>query len=249
MLLHLCTWPEVETYLARSKGVLVPIGSTEQHGPSGVIGTDAICAEAIARGAGEAAGALVGPTIAIGMAQHHMAFAGTMTLRPETLLAVLVDLLGSLARHGFRHCFVVNGHGGNMATLMTAFSEVYARSSLGLTAGPATLRCRLRNWWSPPAVTALQKELFGDGDGSHATASEISLTAYTLPDSVRPALLDPKVAPPGRGFTDAEDFKRRHPDGRIGSDPSLVSAAAGERLFQAAVEGLAEEYRSFLDDD
>lgn len=249
MLLERCTFEDVSAYLRASTGVILPVGSTEQHGPSGLIGTDSLCAEAVARGLGERTRAMVTPTLNFGMAQHHMAFAGTMTLRPETLLAVLVDLLGSLARHGFRHCFVVNGHGGNMATLMAAFSELYARSSLGLTSGPATLRCRLRNWWSPPAVTALQKELFGDGDGSHATASEISLTAYTLPDSVRAALLDPKVAPAGRGFTDALDFKRRHPDGRIGSDPSLVSAAAGERLFQAAVQGLAEDYRSFLTED
>ena len=50
MLLHLCTWPEVETYLTRSRGIIFPIGSTEQHGPTGLIGTDAICAEVVARG-------------------------------------------------------------------------------------------------------------------------------------------------------------------------------------------------------
>lgn len=64
MLLQLCTWPEVEAYLTRSRGVIVPIGSTEQHGPTGLIGTDALCAEVIARGAGVAAGTLVGPTLA-----------------------------------------------------------------------------------------------------------------------------------------------------------------------------------------
>ncbi|NET73349.1 MAG: creatininase family protein, partial [Sphaerospermopsis sp. SIO1G2] len=52
MLLHLSTWPEVETYLQQSQGIIIPIGSTEQHGPIGLIGTDAICAEAISRGVG-----------------------------------------------------------------------------------------------------------------------------------------------------------------------------------------------------
>ena len=89
MLLERCTWQEVEGHLERSRGILLPIGSTEQHGPNGLIGTDAICAELIARGVGEAAGALVAPTSNFGMAQHHMAFCGTMTLRPQTLLAVL----------------------------------------------------------------------------------------------------------------------------------------------------------------
>ena len=82
MQLHLQTWTEVEAYLEKSRGIIVPIGSTEQHGPNGLIGTDAICAEVVARAVGEAAGALVAPTISVGMAQHHMAFTGSMTLRP-----------------------------------------------------------------------------------------------------------------------------------------------------------------------
>ena len=79
MQLQLQTWQEVETYLQTSRGIILPIGSTEQHGPTGLIGTDAICAEVIARGVGEAAGALVAPTISVGMAQHHLGFAGSMT--------------------------------------------------------------------------------------------------------------------------------------------------------------------------
>ena len=246
MLLERCSWQEVERYLEQSRGILLPVGSIEQHGPNGLIGTDALCAELIARGVGEAAGAMVAPTLNFGMAQHHMAFCGTMTLRPQTLLAVLVDLLGSLARHGFERCLVINGHGGNMATIMAAFSELYAAASLGFEPRPGSLRCRLRNWWGPPAVAALQKQLFGERDGSHATASEISVTQYALPDSIKRVALDPPQAPAGAGFTDAADFRRRYPDGRIGSDPSLAAPGAGERLYRTAVEGLAEDYRSFL---
>src|SRR5262249_42299168 len=105
MRLQLATWPEVEAYLAASRAIILPIGSTEQHGPNGMIGTDALTADAIANGVGEATGALVAPPINVGMAQHHMAFAGSMTLRPSTLIAVVRDCVVSLARHRFERFF------------------------------------------------------------------------------------------------------------------------------------------------
>ena len=126
MLLQHQTWQEVEAYLGRSKAIILPIGSTEQHGPNGLIGTDAICAEVIAKGVGEAAEAMVGPTIGVGIAVHHMGFAGSMTVRPSTLIGIIHDYVLSLARHGFRRFFFINGHGGNIATVQAAFSEIYA---------------------------------------------------------------------------------------------------------------------------
>src|SRR6516162_5151788 len=143
MQLQLQTWVEVEAYLRSNRGIILPIGSTEQHGPIGLIGTDAICAEVIARGVGEAAGALVPPTIAVGMAQHHLGFAGSMTLRPSTLIVVLRDLVESLARHGFERFYFVNGHGGNIATITAAFSEIYAARSLPVGANVRPVKCRL----------------------------------------------------------------------------------------------------------
>ena len=80
MQLHLSTWPEIEAYLARSRAILIPIGSTEQHGPNGLLGTDALCPEIIGRRAGDEGGFLVGPTFNVGQAQHHMGFPGTITL-------------------------------------------------------------------------------------------------------------------------------------------------------------------------
>jgi len=248
MRLDQSTWQEVEAYLEGSRGIILPIGSTEQHGPTGLIGTDALCADLMARAVGEKASAMVAPPLNFGMAQHHMAFAGSMTLRPETMLAVLVDLLTSLAIHGFERCLIVNGHGGNMATIMTAISEMNARSSLGWPGPGSGLRCRLRNWWSPKPVMTLQEQIFGDRDGSHATAAEIALTQFAFPDSIKSAPLDPALAPKSSGFTDAADFRRRYPDGRVGSDPSLSSPEHGERLYHTAVEALAEDYQAFLEE-
>src|ERR1700741_1794712 len=108
MQLQLQTWMEVEAYLKSSRGIILPIGSTEQHGPIGLIGTDAICAEVVARGVGEATGALVAPTIAVGMAQHHLGFPGSMTWLPSTRIAGRQDLVVSLARHGGERFEVLN---------------------------------------------------------------------------------------------------------------------------------------------
>jgi creatinine amidohydrolase len=245
MLLQLATWPEVEAYLATSRSVILPIGSTEQHGPNGMIGTDALTADAIAKGVAEATGALVAPVIAVGMAQHHMAFAGSMTLRPSTLIAVVRDCVVSLARHGFERFFFINGHGGNIATVTAAFSEIYAEASLGAAGNRAGLKCVLRNWWENAAVRGLSKELYGNAEGGHATPSEVSVTWFLHPEATKPMTLDPPIAPHGGGFADAQDYRRKFPDGRIGSNPGLSSVEAGKRIFDAAVEALTADYRAF----
>jgi creatinine amidohydrolase len=192
MQLQLATWPEVEAYLARSRAIILPIGSTEQHGPNGMIGTDALTADASARAVGDATGGLVAPVIAVGMAQHHMAFAGSMTLRPSTLIAVVRDHVVSLVRHGFERFFFINGHGGNIATVTAAFSEVYAEASLGQAANRASVKCVLRNWWENQQVKSLSRELFGNAEGGHATPSEVSVTWFLHPEHTKPMTLDPR---------------------------------------------------------
>jgi creatinine amidohydrolase len=244
VLLHLQTWEEVDAYLERSKAIIVPIGSTEQHGPNGLIGTDAICAAAIAEGVGAAAEALVGPTINVGNAQHHLAFAGSITLRPSTLIAVIGDYVGSLARHGFQRFYFINGHGGNIATVGAAFAELYAAASLRPGANAPSLRCTLKNWWETQGVQRLSKDFYGAREGSHATPSEVSLTQHLYPAAIKHREMGPP-APRRRGFTDAEDYRRLFPDGRIGSEPSLATPEHGARFLETAVRDIAEEYRRF----
>ncbi|MDJ0607502.1 MAG: creatininase family protein [Kiloniellales bacterium] len=249
MHLQLLTWQEVEAYLRTSTGIIVPIGSTEQHGPTGFIGTDALCPELVARGIGDKLEAMVAPTLSIGMAQHHLGFAGSITLRPSTLMAVVQDTVNSLARHGFDRFFFLNGHGGNIATVTAAFSEVYAEASLG-TAGHnrPSLRCKLQNWWDCEGVKRISAERFAEAEGQHATASEVSLTYFGYPEHgerVRKAETTPSIAPLGPIY-DADDYRRRFPDGRIGSDPKLATPEIGALLYEAAVEEISGAYRDFL---
>src|SRR5690606_3528203 len=245
MKLQHASWPEVEDYLKRSSAILIPIGSTEQHGPTGLIGTDALCPEVLANGIAERGGALVAPTLSIGMAQHHLGFPGSITLRPSTLIAVIQDVVNSLARHGFDRFYFLNGHGGNIASVTAAFSEIYAESSLGTAdSNRQPLMCKLRNWWDVPSVGAISRRRFGAAEGSHATCSEVSLTYYGWPQHQKQAPLSPEIAPTGPIY-DAADYRRRFPDGRIGSNPALASVEAGEELYHAAVKELSADYRSF----
>lgn len=249
MLLHLSTWPEVEAYLSRSQGIILPIGSTEQHGPTGLIGTDAICAETVAKGVGDATDALVGPTINVGMALHHTGFPGSMSLRPSTLIALVQDYLKPLVRCGFTRFFFINGHGGNVATLKAAFSETYAALAEAQIPNADQVHCAVANWYMCRSVYTLAKELYGDQEGSHATPSEVALTQYVYPDHIKQAELDPPVAPRGFPIYSAADFRQHYPDGRMGSNPALATPDHGQRLYEAAVKDLTNDYLSFLGAD
>ena len=151
----------------------------------------------------------------------------------------------SLARHGFERFYFVNGHGGNIATVNAAFSEIYAERSLERASNAPSLKCKLRNWWESEKVKALSKELYADAEGSHATPSEVALTQFAYPESIKTAKLDPPVAPRGE-FADAEDSRRTFPDGRIGSNPGLATPEAGKRFYDAAVADLAVDYRNWV---
>jgi creatinine amidohydrolase len=242
MYLQRATWPEVDRYLERSTGIVIPIGSTEQHGPTGLIGTDAICPETIAGGMAEQ-GILVGPTLSIGMAQHHLGFAGSVTLRPSTLMAVVRDVVTSLAGHGFTHFYFLNGHGGNIATVNAAFAEVWADASLaGRSSG---LRMKMGNWFAGQRVRELATALYGDAEGSHATPSEVALTWFAHPEEQRSGGLSPTRAPDGP-IGDASDYRERFPDGRIGSEPQRATVEHGRRFYEAGLADAMHDYRAFI---
>jgi len=243
MLLHLSTWAEVERFLERSRTIVVPIGSNEQHGPTGLLGTDWLCPEIIAHQAHkDGADILIAPTFNIGMAQHHLGFAGTISLRPSTFIAAIGDWTRSLTAHGFEKIFFLNGHGGNVASIEAAFSELYAEASFARR--PAGFALKLRNWWDLKGVGALARQQFPAGHGSHATPSEIAVTQWAYPDAIKAANYAPQIAPSGP-IREALDFRARHPDGRMGSDPGLATPEKGGELVALAVKGLVEEVEAF----
>ncbi len=242
MRLDLATWQEVETYLQTSGGIIVPTGSTEQHGPMGLIGTDAICAEKVAEGAAERAGAMVAPTLAYTPAPFNMAFPGTMSLSEPVFEALVAELVEGLLSHGFDCIYFLNGHGANLAPLARVADRF------------AGARIRIRSWWEAEAVDTLRKTYYGDWEGMHATPSEVAITQATH-----------RVVPPGLAETPprkiSRDFIERHsgdrhgppkqhreqfPDGRVGSHSALATPQHGGALLKAAEAAVAEDYLDLL---
>ena len=120
------THAEAASAVERDTVLLLPVGALEQHGPAMPLGTDTLRAEAVVDAVAEALGdrVVVGPTVPVGVSPHHLAFAGTMSLRPSTFVTVLREYLESLAGHGWRRVLVVTGHGGNNAALGVLAQEV-----------------------------------------------------------------------------------------------------------------------------
>ncbi|HYB10211.1 MAG TPA: creatininase family protein [Alphaproteobacteria bacterium] len=153
-------WMQVETYLRSDDRAVVPIGSTEQHSYLS-LGVDLILAERVAVEAAAPLGVPVFPALNYGITPYFTAFPGTVSLRIETLLSLVRDVLESLKRGGFRRILFVNGHGGNAPA--GAFFQEWMSENPGVTA-------RFYNWWNAPKTWAKVQEI--DPVASHASWME-----------------------------------------------------------------------------
>jgi len=118
------TCVEVEQALTHTDAVIIPVGSTEQHGRHLPLGTDSFEAVETAKLIAQKADVLVAPVVLAGLSSHHMGFPGTITLTPETFEAVVYETAQSLIRHGFRKILIFNGHGGNAASVAAIIQKI-----------------------------------------------------------------------------------------------------------------------------
>jgi len=234
------TWKQVEKYLKTKNIIIIPIGSTEQHGPTGIFCTDHIIPERIAITACEKTKTLMAPVIPFGMSNHHLGFPGTISLNPTTFIKVIDDVVSSLYRNGFRRFLFVNGHGGNNSTVDAAFSEI--REKL------PEARMRLVSWYKLPKVSRKAFRLFRDREGQHSTPSEISATMHIFPGLIKKARKFDISAPDKKKvkfLPSGKEFRKLFKDGRMWSDPSLASEENGKILFDLAVEEFVSEIKAF----
>ncbi len=153
-------WMQVEAYLRHDDRAVLPIGSTEQHGYLSLC-ADNILPERVALDAAEPLGIPVFPVLSYGVAPYFRTFPGSISLRVGTHLAVICELLDSMAAGGFRRLVIVNGHGGNAAAQQAA-SE--------WAAGHPDCRVKFHNWWNAPLTWAKVQEI--DPAAAHASWME-----------------------------------------------------------------------------
>lgn len=229
------TWVQVEEYLKTNDHIILPVGSTEQHGPTGILGIDYLSALHIAQEVGKRKNILVAPPLCFGMAQHHLAFPGTISLTPITYIQVLVEIVQSLARHGFKKFSFINGHGGNIAPITTAMCQAKMNDE--------EFAMKLFNWWHLPEVTAYEDIHFGKENGFHATCGEIAVTMHTHPEAyaqIPKMKFQPTSERPHWPMSPIE-FRKHFPDGRMSSNPALSTPEHGKVLFNIAVDSLCQK--------
>ncbi len=171
---------QLEEWLKRDDRAVLPLGCTEQHSYLS-LATDSILAERVAAEAAEPLGVPVFPGVAYGITPTFRAYPGTVSLRVETFLNIVRDILDGLKEQGFRRIVIVNGHGGNIP------AASYANEWLAANPGMAI---RFHNWWSAPKVLAKVKQI--DPVASHASWME-NFPWTRLPGVASPTTQKPMI--------------------------------------------------------
>ncbi|MXR51895.1 creatininase family protein [Halovenus sp. WSH3] len=227
------TWPEADA--AGTSLAVLPVGSTEQHGPHAVLGTDVFTAGAVARAGIEESDRdpVLGPTIPVGIAAEHREFAGTLWVSEDTFRAYVRETCESLLAHGWDRIVLVNGHGGNVAALRELCGTI-SRSGEGY-AVPFT-------WFDAVDAADISGEAIEMGHGGPV---ETSVLEHLGGEHVRPAEYDRAAAGAAERWGDwqsgvnlAYDSSEFSESGVVG-DPREGSAELGAALLDAAAESLA----------
>ena len=244
------SWPEIREAAARQRVIVLPVGSTEQHGPHLPLDVDNFLCRRVCEGAAELVPdrMLLMPQLSYGFNWHHIDFPGTIGIAWDNYVRFILDIVKSVAHHGFKKVLIVNGHGSNRPLVEVAARQATMDNEV-VCAAFSYFELALE------AVRAVRES--PKGWVAHADEIETSLYLYLRPEGVRRDLARPEnnMIPSEFWWQDLDG------GGRIGmmewwstfsetgvlGDPTLASAEKGEVLYRAATEELAKLVREFRD--
>lgn len=251
--LHEMFWPDVSEHLKTGDTVLVPIGATEQHGPHTALFVDTAWASDVSEMVAKQEGVLVAPPLHFGYSQHHLAYAGGITLRAETLTQVALDVGESLISHGFRKVIFVNGNRiANLPPLQIAMVKLRYRT--GAFAAVLDTHLIARREVCEAAGNARDA-------ANHAGDVETSFMMHAHPDFVRADKMEKLPERPLPAFSSvfpmdppfdqniaftqatADEFLAKTEGRGVYSDPTPATAEKGEKILDVTVRRAAEFVR------
>lgn len=247
------TWMEVNAAAAAGKAILIPIGSIEDHGPHLPLNTDNIIVEAVCFEAARRApdDLLSLPVLPVGFEDHHMDFPGSLTSSMETLLTFFADAAISVARHGFTHIMLVNGHGSNSSLVELAARKAVLET--GMVVGAMAGNAAVDDVLIRDLVAQHRKSAHG-GIG-HACEFETSLMLFLRPDLVKMDLAVREMGVPVLKYFNWDhptpaayawmDWWSRFSSTGVAGDPTVATREFGELMFEATVSRLVELMREF----
>lgn len=247
------TWPEIRQAAADDRAVLIPFGATEDHGPHLPLSTDniiveSICLEAARRSPQDM---LVTPLIPFGLDEHHMDFPGTITIDIEPLIQFVAGAAISIARHGFRHILIANGHGSNRPIAdLAARKTVLATGAVCAVVAP---NAAVDKTLAEPVLSRERRS--APGGIAHAGEYETAMMLHLRPDLVQ---MDRAVQEngqlklkyfnwdhPERSALTWNDWWSRMSKTGVCGDPTLATEEFGAHVFAATVTNLIELVREF----
>jgi creatinine amidohydrolase len=233
------TWPEMNEAIAMQKVVILPTGSTEQHGPHLPLDVDVFLAESVCLEAGRRAPdrVLVLPPVSFGLNRHHLDFPGTIHVEPEAFINFCLSITKSVAYHGFEKILIVNGHGSNTPLVdLVARKTVLETRSLCAAVNYFSLGVEAFNRVKETPVMA------------HADEFETSLYLHLAPERVRMEKVVAGSDVVGRHMSSDSTFPHvrfydywgRWTNIGVHGDPTAATPAKGKTIWEAVVPALIE---------
>lgn len=232
------TWQECREFLGHHPYAILPLGATEQHGPHLPQNTDTILAEAFAARVAEQSTGLVLPALPIGYSWVWRDYPGSLTLSFQTLHAIIRDIARSLDRAGCRGLLLLSAHGANQQPLKYAVRELVDEFAL-----------KILNVFYPNL-----REILADAESPmwlpmnfHADEFETALMLYLRPELVRMDRAVREYPPRSIHYEMSALPMGALSQSGVFGDPTVATAAKGERWFHACVTSMVNVWREFLD--